>query len=54
MPPAVGALWWLAFRQPCTTPYIPFHFGMKETPEEMALILSKLSLEGPFRAVGIV
>lgn len=36
MPPAVGALWWLAFRQPCTTPYIPFHFGMKETPEEMA------------------
>jgi dipeptidase len=38
MPPAVGALWWLAFRQPCTTPYIPFHFGMKETPEEMAFL----------------
>lgn len=28
--------------------------GCIETPEEMALILSKLSLEGPFRAVGIV
>jgi AcrR family transcriptional regulator len=28
--------------------------GCLETPEEMALILSKLSLEGPFRAVGIV
>ncbi len=27
--------------------------GCVETPEEMALILSKLSLEGPFRAVGI-
>ncbi len=38
MPPAVGALWWLAFRQPCTTPYIPFHFGMKETPEELAFL----------------
>lgn len=28
--------------------------GCVESPQEMALILSKLSLEGPFRAVGIV
>lgn len=27
--------------------------GCVETPEEMALILSKLSLDGPFRAVGL-
>lgn len=28
--------------------------GCLESPQEMALILSKLSLEGPFRAVGIL
>jgi AcrR family transcriptional regulator len=28
--------------------------GCVESPQEMALILSKLSLDGPFRAVGIV
>ena len=36
MPADIGAVWWLADRQPCTTPYIPFYLGTNACPAELA------------------
>ena len=34
MPVEIGAVWWLAMWQPCSTPYIPIYLGMPEVPGE--------------------
>jgi dipeptidase len=35
MPVEIGCVWWLAFWQPCSTPYIPLYPVMNEVPEQM-------------------
>lgn len=35
MPVQVGAIWWLAMWQPCSTPYMPLYAGMGEVPEQL-------------------
>lgn len=34
MPVEIGALWWVAVRQPCSVPYVPFYFGSDTIPEQ--------------------
>jgi dipeptidase len=34
MPVEIGAVWWLAVRQPCSVPYIPFYLGSDSIPEQ--------------------
>jgi dipeptidase len=34
MPIEIGAIWWLAVRQPCSVPYIPFYLGSDTVPEQ--------------------
>ncbi len=36
MPVEIGAVWWLALWQPCSTPYMPLYPGMDEVPEQLA------------------
>jgi dipeptidase len=38
MPADIGALWWLALRQPCSSPYIPFYLGTNACPGELAFL----------------
>ncbi len=33
MPVEIGAVWWYALWQPCTTPYMPLYLGTAEVPE---------------------
>ncbi len=35
MPVEVGALWWLALWQPCSTPFMPVYYGIIEVPEQL-------------------
>ena len=34
MPVEIGAVWWLAMWQPCSTPYVPIYLGTPEVPDE--------------------
>ncbi|MBT4483389.1 MAG: hypothetical protein HOC71_06900, partial [Candidatus Latescibacteria bacterium] len=47
MPVEIGAVWWLAMWQPCSTPYIPLYAGMDEVPEQLG-ISSESSGNSPF------
>jgi len=35
MPVEIGAVWWLAMWQPCSTPYMPLYLGMDAVPEQL-------------------
>ncbi|MCE5252172.1 C69 family dipeptidase [bacterium] len=35
MPVEIGAVWWLAMWQPCSTPYMPLYAGMERVPAEL-------------------
>ena len=35
MPVEIGALWWLAFWRPCSTPLLPFYYGVLDVPQEL-------------------
>jgi len=35
MPVEVGAVWWLAFWQPCSAPYMPLYLGLDGVPREL-------------------
>ena len=35
MPVEIGAVWWLAMWQPCSTPYMPLYAGMLRVPGEL-------------------
>lgn len=35
MPVEIGAVWWLALWQPCSTPYLPLYAGVAQVPEEL-------------------
>jgi len=35
MPVEVGAVWWLAMWQPCSTPYMPLYLGMDTVPADL-------------------
>ncbi|MHB9028491.1 MAG: dipeptidase [Candidatus Latescibacterota bacterium] len=34
MPVEIGSVWWLAVRQPCSVPYVPFYLGSDTVPEQ--------------------
>lgn len=35
MPVEIGAVWWLAMWQPCSTPYMPLYLGMDTSPGDL-------------------
>ncbi|MCK4303592.1 MAG: C69 family dipeptidase [Candidatus Eisenbacteria sp.] len=41
MPIEIGAVWWLALWQPCSTPYLPFYPGAQPVPAELDLAHSR-------------
>ena len=36
MPPGVGAVWWLALWQPCSSSYVPIYAGIESVPPLLA------------------
>ena len=34
LPVEIGALWWLAYWRPCSSPFLPLYFGVAEVPEQ--------------------
>jgi len=34
VPVQIGALWWLAYWRPCSSPFLPLYFGVNQVPEQ--------------------
>ena len=35
LPAEIGALWWLAYWRPCSSPFLPLYFGVSDLPEQL-------------------
>jgi len=35
MPVEIGALWWLALSRPCSSPFLPLYYGLKNVPGQL-------------------
>jgi dipeptidase len=51
MPDELGALWWIALWRPCSSPFLPFFFGLKEVPAELSFEVEPEVYTSPESAV---